>query len=176
MSETRAALKSALFPSLGWTLSAWWVLLPWIPLALFLVRFEQVAQATNFVRFVDSHWSLRVLSLIVDQRFNLTRWIASFGFEDVMFILSGLSFILITPSKGQRRVALGVMVLHTLSIVLMNLTLMFALRSASTTEVVRVLNLGGASLLVMVALQLIGTLGLSAALIYQLKADELHES
>jgi hypothetical protein len=168
--------SSALFPSLGWTLSAWWVLFPWIPLSLFLLRFEQVAQATNFVSFAQSHWSLRVLSLLVDQRFNLSRLWASFRFEDVMFMLSAVSFILTTSSKTQRRVALGVVFFHGLSVLMLNLILVLALRSASTTEVVRLLNLGGGFLVVLIVLQLVSIFGLSAAVIYRLKADELHES
>lgn len=177
MSATRLrSHASALFASLGWTLSAWWVLFPWIPLGIFLLRFEQVAQATNLVAFAQSHWSLRVLSLVVDQRFSLARFWASVRFEDVMFILSALSFMFVTPSKTLRRLALVVFVVHGVSIALLNMTIVLALRTVSTSEVVRLLNFSGGFLLGLIAVQLLIIFGLSASVIYQLKADELHES
>jgi hypothetical protein len=127
-----------------WTVSSWWVLFPLIPLGVFMMGFERVSMAIEFVAFNEVSVLSRLLSAIIDRRPINTALLMSVRFEDVIFYASLVVFSLgVYRVKWVAYLSRLTLALHVLMSAVLVISLAYALQGTNVNTVITVIQVSG---------------------------------
>ncbi len=177
MTNVRKNRETQEWPILAifWTLSSWWVLYPLVSLALFMMSFDRVSMAIDFVQFADVSVMSRVLSAVIDRRPLWDALMMSVYFEDLIFYLClGVFSMGLYRVRWVRVVSLLTVALHiTMSAVLV-LSLAYALQGTNINTVIAVIQVSGIIIAVLSTTQILMIFFTTLGLLLKEKADALH--
>ena len=173
MSKTQSLSRVLLWSM--FTLSSWWVLFRLIPLVMFMININSIAQTPALVGFLNQHFVLRLMSLWMDRRLTLVNSLNSFAFEELVFyglLVYGSGF---EPSRLWRLSLRGVLAAQVIFWMSLLVGVISALQTQSTTFALSIIQALGWWMGGLLSVQLLVIFGLILHLLLVANADTLQE-